>query len=314
MAGVLRVVMFPAFLSTICFSLSAVTGNRCARVFGGVEANLYRLTIAAFLLGLYVHMFGQVITGSIASAFVFSGIVGVGFGDVLFFQALPRLGSRLTVLLIQCLSVPFAAAVEWLWLGTTLRAIQVVWIIVILGGLTLALLSGSSLNVRKSDVWPGIIYGVLAAFGNGFGAVLSRKAYALAAAARHNIDGFSAAYQRVLGGLAVAVLILLMARWKQIHQQITSSGFAASHGYCAKWRMAWPWVIGTSLAGQTLGVTCFLWALKTHPTAVVLPVVALTPLVAIPFTRIFEGEKPTLRSLIGAAVAVMGVILLLDSQ
>ena len=38
-------------------------------------------------------------------------------------------------------------------------------------------------------------------FGQGYGAVLSRKAYAVAAAAGNRVDGGTAAYQRILGGL-----------------------------------------------------------------------------------------------------------------
>jgi drug/metabolite transporter (DMT)-like permease len=45
-------------------------------------------------------------------------------------------------------------------------------------------------------------------------------------------------------------------------------------------------------------------ALKTTPTGVVLPIVAITPLVIIPFSYHLEGERPTVRSLAGGAVAV----------
>jgi drug/metabolite transporter (DMT)-like permease len=61
-------------------------------------------------------------------------------------------------------------------------------------------------------------------------------------------------------------------------------------------------------------VTCFQWALKNNPTAVVLPVIATTPLVAVPFTYIFEKERPSLKSVIGGAIAVIGVIFLLHSR
>ena len=79
-----------------------------------------------------------------------------------------------------------------------------------------------------------------------------------------------------------------------------------------KWRPIWPWVITTSLAGQTLGVSCFQWALKSYPTGVVLPIVALTPLVTIPLSWAIEKERPGLRSLGGGVVAVSGVVVLLS--
>jgi drug/metabolite transporter (DMT)-like permease len=39
-------------------------------------------------------------------------------------------------------------------------------------------------------------------------------------------------------------------------------------------------------------------------------VVALTPLVIIPFSRFVEGERPQRRSLVGGVVAVAGVFIL----
>ena len=64
------------------------------------------------------------------------------------------------------------------------------------------------------------------------------------------------------------------------------------------------------LAGPALGVSCYQWALQTTKTGVVLPIVAITPLVIIPFSRYLEGERPTARSLAGGLVAVLGAVAL----
>jgi drug/metabolite transporter (DMT)-like permease len=65
-------------------------------------------------------------------------------------------------------------------------------------------------------------------------------------------------------------------------------------------------VLFNGLAGPALGVSCYQWALKTTPTGVVLPIVALTPIVIIPFSYRVEGERPGNRSLLGGALAVAG--------
>ena len=75
-----------------------------------------------------------------------------------------------------------------------------------------------------------------------------------------------------------------------------------------KWRRIWPWVLANALAGQTLGVTCMQWALEQTNAAIVAAIIALTPIFLLPMTRIFEGEKIGVRSLVGALVAVGGVI------
>src|SRR6185295_3446348 len=72
----------------------------------------------------------------------------------------------------------------------------------------------------------------------------------------------------------------------------------------------WLWISINALSGPALGVGCYQWALSLRGTGIVLPIVALTPLVIIPFSRYVEGEKPRKRSLAGGAVAVAGVFIL----
>jgi drug/metabolite transporter (DMT)-like permease len=129
--------------------------------------------------------------------------------------------------------------------------------------------------------------------------------------AGENIDGVTAAYQRILGGLAVAAVALLLVKHKGVIQAATAghpAGLVASRA--ARWRQAWPWLLANGLAGPALGVSCFQWALKTTPTGVVLPIVAITPIVIIPFARLVEDERPTGRSLVGGLLAVIGAVAL----
>jgi drug/metabolite transporter (DMT)-like permease len=77
-----------------------------------------------------------------------------------------------------------------------------------------------------------------------------------------------------------------------------------------KWRGVWFWVVLNSLAGQTIGVTCMQWALQTTRAAIVLAIIATTPIVLIPVAYLIEGERPTRRALVGAAIAVAGTIAL----
>jgi drug/metabolite transporter (DMT)-like permease len=67
-------------------------------------------------------------------------------------------------------------------------------------------------------------------------------------------------------------------------------------------------VLGNSLAGQTLGVTCVQWALEKTPTGIVMTVTAMTPVLLLPMTRIVEKERIGIRALLGALIAVGGVI------
>lgn len=300
--------MVAAFLTTFLFSISIVCGHRSARLMGGTEANFWRLTCATTFLSLYAFTFGIGLGGDALPIFLLSGIIGIGIGDVALFQALPRLGSRLSALLVQCLTAPFAAVIEWAWLGTSLTPTQIFCGLVILGGVGLALSPGEHLRLSKRELTMGTIASVIAALGGACGAVLTRKAYAVIHANGSSITGANAAFQRILGGLLFAGICLLIVKRREFRIQRQASAAMINEVAKKKWRGAWPWVLSNSLAGQTLGVSCMQWALETTPTGLVLAIIAVTPIVVIPLAWFIEGERPTLKSLLGGAVAIGGVI------
>jgi drug/metabolite transporter (DMT)-like permease len=295
--------MLPAFATTLLFAISAVAANRSTRLLGGMVANFWRISLATLLLGLWAHTLGSGLTGRAFPYFLLSGCLGFGLGDLALYQALPRLGSRLSIVLVHCLAAPFAALIEWLWLGTTLTGLQIVSGMTILAGVGLALAPGKHLNIPARMLVSGILFGMVAAFGQGFGAVFSRKAYQVAAAAGEHIDGLTAAYQRILAGWILTAASFAIA--KQSGRGLTVFERAED-----PWRLAWAWIVVNALAGPTLGVGCYQWALATRPTGIVLPIVATTPIVVIPFARLVEGEHPRKRSLIGGAIAVAGAVVL----
>ncbi len=294
--------MLPALLTTLLWSVSVVCATRSTQYLGSAVANLTRLCLATVLLALWAHGFGKGLGGAGLWFFVLSGFVGFGLGDLALYEALPRIGSRLTLLLMQCLAAPIGALVEWLWLGTTLSVAQCVAGLIILAGIAVALAPVKHADFDRKHLFSGIFFGVLAAVGQGGGAVLSRKAFQVAALAGQSIDGGTAAYQRILGGIGVAAVYLFWLRGRDRPTILASR---------AEWRKAWPWVLVNTLGGPVLGVGCYQWALSTTPSAIVLPIVATLPLAVIPFAWGFEGDQPGGRSVIGGVIAVVGVIALI---
>ena len=179
----------------------------------------------------------------------------------------------------------------------------------ILAGVALALAPGKHLTMTRRQLQAGIVLSVFGAFGNGFGAVLSREAYAVAEQAHENISAPTAAYQRLVGGLLVTAVCLLAVAWHRSRAAGASSPRAAL-SRAERWRLAWPWVLANAVAGQMIGVSCYQWALKTTKTGLVLAVVSTVPLVIMPFSSLIEGEKMTRRSIGGGVLAVLGAIIL----
>ena len=299
--------MLAAFLTTLLFATSAICGYRTAKQVGGVEANFWRITLATIFLTVWAFTFGHGFMGA-PEWFMLSGLFGIGLGDSAYFQALPRLGSRRTILLVQCLTAPFAALIEWLWLGTRLNLPEILCVGVILAGVAIALAPGDHIKISQRDWEIGLTASVFAALGAALGAVVIRKGYAAIAAAGMQVDAGTTGYQRVLGGILIPTMALLIFKSRSAHAHGPAFSGDTLQISRDKWVRIWPWVLINALSGQTLGVTCMQWALQTTQAGIVTAIIATTPIVLLPMTRIIEGEKIGWRSLVGALVAVGGVI------
>jgi drug/metabolite transporter (DMT)-like permease len=300
--------MFAALLTTIFFSLSVIFAARSSRILGGPVANLGRICLAAVLLAVWAHGFGEGLRGASLPWFFLSGVIGFGLGDMSLFGALPRIGPRLAILLTQCLAAPVAALVEWLWLGTTLRPVDLACAGLILVGVAIALAPDHGSNVDRRTFWIGVLFGVGSALGQAFGAVLSRKANDVASLSGLPIDGGTAAYQRIVGG--VLMTVLAFAFTKAIARAPSPAGARSPARIPNGWRVAWPAVVANALFGPTLGVGCYQWALKSTPSGIVLPIVATSPLITIALSFFLDGLRPTRRAVSGGLIAVAGAVAL----
>ena len=295
--------MFAAILTTLLFALSALSGRRLTRHLAGSLANLVRLLVAALVVGTYAHWFGFGLGGPAFGWLFVSGCVGFGIGDLAMFQAYPRIGTRRTMVLVQCLAAPLAALTEWVWLDTVPGTRQALFGAVALTGVGVALMPQRNAENPAHGLLAGTLFGLLAALCQAWGAVLSRKAYAVSMAHDCAITGVSgginAAYQRLLGGLLVSGAFVLYLKFRSQSKPA---------GRPANWPCAWPMIIANGLCGPAFGVTCYQWALSAAPTGIVLPIVATTPLVVMPFAHFLEGDRITWRTLLGGVLAVGGVV------
>ncbi|MEX2044109.1 MAG: EamA family transporter, partial [Opitutus sp.] len=223
----------------------------------------------------------------------------------------PLLGSRLTVLLTQCLAAPLAALGEWLWLGTRLSAAQILWGLLILAGVATAIMPGRKSPPRVKVRALGFLLGFLSACGQGFGALISRKGVSVAEVAGeavHNATfGLTAAYHRIFAGLLLVILWFAVLR---ILGRLTEAPDPSpADRRAGRW-----WMLGNGLAGPVLGVGCYQWALATTPSGIVLPVAATAPLLSMPIAFWLEGDRPSRRAILGGVIAVAGCMALTASR
>ena len=310
--------MFAALLCTVLFSLSAVTARRTTQYLGGTEANFARLIIAPLVLATIAFLFfTDGITHFQPNIFWLlfaSGAIGFGLGDIALFQALQRIGSRLTVLIVHCVSVPLAVGIEFLWLKDLPTTPQIICAVIILAGVTIALAPTENPHLEKRTLWSGIGWGLIAAFGQGFGAGVMVRVITEKYTKFNQLTGSDAfhagltvAAQRQLGGMVFTGLCLWALR-TYLKGNPDSPNANALTNPNSNWTAGRRWLLLNALAGPAFGVTCYQWALLDNPTGVILPIVAATPLVVIPFAIYMKEEKPSWRSLAGGVLAVAGVV------
>ncbi|NEP16453.1 MAG: DMT family transporter [Leptolyngbya sp. SIO4C1] len=220
-----------------------------------------------------------------------SGAIGIGFGDTAYFATVNNLGPR-RALLMEMLAPPLAAVIAIValqerlsglaWLGIGLTLAGVAWVV-----------SERVPAVRypAARFGRGIGFGLLAALGQSVGAVLSR-----AALADTSVAPLWSSLLRLLAGLLAMLLLLLRPRMRQGLAPLKSKHLLAGVAIAA--------FFGTYLA---------IWlqqtALKFAPTGIAQSLLATSPLFVLPMTLLL-GERVTLRSLLGAAVALAGICLL----
>ena len=307
--------MLPALITTFLWSYCVIATRKSIHQLGENLANTSRILLAVVSLGLLAHLFGHGLGGGGFLYFFLSGVIGFGFGDIGVFYALPRIGSRLTLLMSQCLAAPIAGLAEWFWLGTTISTLQVLSIAVVLIGITIAL---APKKLPAGDMRTFIIgtgFGALAGLGQGMGAAISRKAYAEANALGNWVGtegvmdsiwmGATTGYQRLIGGTIVLIVFYFLS----FHIRSWYTRPRSPHDKDSLSKKT-RYVILTALSGPILGIICFQWALATTPSAIVQPIIAMTPLVVMPLAYLFEGDRPSARSIFGSLISVVGVVLL----
>jgi len=295
--------LLAALVAAVCWSMSTVLYKQVGRVVPPIELNLAKGLVAGVMLGAVLVLSGDGSGWQAAgptTLLLVSGVIGLGIGDTAFFAALNRLGAR-RVLLLELTVPPMTAIGAWLtlgemvdgwgWLGIAITTLGIGWVIV----------------ERRPEHDPhhftsaGLSLAMLATTCQAAGAIIARGVFL-----NTDISSASSALVRLIGGTLVLLIILPVARRRHTLGEPRHGG------------VDWPNLnkILLPLAGAILLGTFFgLWlqqtSFKLAPTVGgAQGLIATTPLWVLPLAAM-TGEKVTKRSVWGACVALVGVLILL---
>ncbi|MBI4783965.1 MAG: DMT family transporter [Oscillatoriophycideae cyanobacterium NC_groundwater_1537_Pr4_S-0.65um_50_18] len=252
------------------------------------------VAIALILLTLLVQgNFAPQIGGLNLGLLLLSGVIGIGFGDTAFLEALNCLGARRS-LLVESLAPPLAAVLASVFLAELLSVQAWIGILLTVAGVAWVVVERTPDQVQHIRPLRGIGFGLLAAFGQASGAVLSR-----AALADNNVSPLWSTLIRLAAGMMVLSVLIFSRRQTWLgFQPMRSPRFLRT-------------LVGTAFVGTYLAIWLQQTALKYTAAGIAQALTATSPLFIIPLAMAL-GERASLRSVAGVLMALFGVWLLLD--
>jgi hypothetical protein len=280
-----------ALAGAFCWTLATLLWRRIPATLTANQLNLCK-TLLAFLVQLPFLAVVQWPPGQGRALLLLalSGVVGIAWGDSLFFGALRRLGTRRSLTLTA--GGPAVTALAGLvTLGERPHPPQ--WLGIGLIGLAVALVARQTPDPdgqgSPSLPWTGLALALAAMACGSAGALLARSALRsgevptlLAATVR-----LGAASLVLAPGLGQLAGVLRQRRWPPL---------------------PWPSMALATLLGTNLGILLQQIALAGLPGGLAVALLSTSPVMALPFAHL-EADRPGARGLVAAGAATAGVSL-----
>ena len=299
--------------TTISWSIGIFPFTEAARRMGPNPVNHIRLLLAVIFLTIISLIFLPISFTELFSSplpehwiwFGASGVIGLALGDYFGFTSFailgPRVGSIFTTL------APAAAlCLGFFIIGEHINLLGITGIMITIAGVIWLTLSRSAKSEMKDheygNVGKGILFGILSAVCQGVGVVLANKGFQ-SQLNETDLPFFQATWIRMISATAVIFLItIVQGKLKNILQPALKN---KNNGLIYTfWGTVFGPVIGVSLS-------MFAVSLLHNKPSVAQTIFSLVPVVVLPISYIFYKEKITVKSIMGAFIAITGVIILI---
>lgn len=284
--------------TSFCFSITALIFTSTGRMIGSQATNRMRLLFAlSYLIVLNLILFREPLPFSAGTSrwvwLSLSGVIGLSLGDAWLFKSLVLVGPRLGSLLLSLAPI-FGAVIAWVVFDETLNLLQISGILLALGGIAWVVTSHrEDEDSPKGNLRQGVIFGVLSAFGQALGFVLSKQSL---------MGGFPPFQANAIRMLAAAVFVWV---WALADGQAGPTLASVK----AQPRSLWLIALG-SLIGPVLGVSSSLLSVQHIKVGVASTLMALPPVIVLPISYFVFKEKIAWQGVAGTFLAIAGVAVL----
>ncbi|MBN2009611.1 DMT family transporter [candidate division KSB1 bacterium] len=287
-----------AVFTALCWSFTSIFFTFACKAVGSNVVNRVRLLFATILL-LVTHtiIYGAPIPIQ-ADAYQWtwlgiSAIIGLPIGDAMLFRAFVLVGTRISMLLLSLVPV-MSTLLAWFFLNEKLGTFELLAIALTVGGIAWVVLERNNGNehIDRRTFVIGILMGLGGALGQSIALITAKKGL------YPEFPALSANLMRILVGTIVLWII-------EIFSGKINESFRFWQNQKARW-----YLIAGAVVGPFLGIWLSLVAIKYAHVGIASTLMALPPLLLIPLTHFFFGDKITLRSVAGTVVATAGVAII----
>jgi drug/metabolite transporter (DMT)-like permease len=284
-----------ALATAVCWTLCALCFEYSCKKIGSLSVNMIKTYLAFVLFTIFAWIFkGSPLpmdaSGSAWFWLGLSGIIGFVVGDLFLFKALAIIGAR-TTMLVMALVPPVVAVMGYFLLSERISAGHCVGMAVTIAGVAAVILTREKGSKGFKHPVKGIVYACIGMCGQAVGLVLSKHGMG-------DYNAFSATQIRIIAGLiGFTVLIFHLKAWGQLFEAFKHIPAMSVT------------TIG-AVFGPFLGVYLSLVAVQNTSTGVASTIIAIVPVMIIPFSILLFKEKINLREIVGALVAVAGTAIM----
>lgn len=290
-----------AFATAICWTFTGLSFEQAGKRVGSFAVNLLRLIIALLIMTVFNYFTRGLLlpTDATASAWLWlsiSGLIGFVLGDLFLFQSYLMVGVRISMVIMA--SAPIITAILGLILfGEKLTLLSFLGMMITVLGIALVIFlrgGGAAAKLPKLSV-KGLLYAFIGAFGQATGLILSK--YGMG-----DYSPFAATQIRLFAGLAgFLVLYAIGNRWFEARNALKDRG-------------AMGFILIGAFFGPFLGVSLSLMSVQHTKAAIAATIMALLPVMIIPFTVWMFKERVSFREVFGALLTVVGVAVMVFGQ
>jgi len=283
-----------ALITAVVWAFAVICFKKSGEQVHPIGLNLFKNLLAFILFIPTVYIFGEELFRDVPAwdYFIigFSGVLGIGIADTLFFKSLNLLGAGRAAI-VDCLYSPFIIGLSILWLGETLNFWQVFGVILIISAVLTATGEKQPSKLERRSVILGVLWGALAMAAMAVGVVMVKPL----------LDQSPLMWVtevRLLGGILCLLVVLAFHPSRRV---ILKSVYSTKR---------WNYTLAGSFLGAYVSMVLWLGGMKYTQASIAAALNQTNTIIIFILAAVFLKEKITIPRLIGIILAFTGVIMI----